>query len=294
LRNLTVQAELCAGCHVGGPGRDVDHDLIAAGHPRLDFELHAYLDALPKHWSTAAEKAKRPEYEALVWMIGQVVSARASLEQLAARARAAESPRRPWPEFAEYACASCHHDLSEPPRPAGPRAGAEGLGSPPWGTWYLTNIPPLSRRFPGTKPDDFEASCQALRRTMAEPSPVREEAGRLAAGLAEQLAGWLGRDLRDARLDRRAVGQLLDSCLEGGEAPDATGRDQAEQRALAAFALVGALKDLGRPEDPESDAALGAMLRAIEDPGRREPADGADGPERFRSALGRLRSRLGR
>ncbi|MBI2480853.1 MAG: hypothetical protein HYV60_20165, partial [Planctomycetia bacterium] len=47
---ITTRAETCAACHVGSPGREVNHDLIAAGHPALKFELTAYYAMLPKHW----------------------------------------------------------------------------------------------------------------------------------------------------------------------------------------------------------------------------------------------------
>ena len=49
-------AATCADCHVGGPPtadgaiREVTHDLIAAGHPRLAFELRSYKRAEPPHW----------------------------------------------------------------------------------------------------------------------------------------------------------------------------------------------------------------------------------------------------
>ena len=40
LRPTGPTAEACAACHVGdGLDREVNHDLIAAGHPRLNFEL---------------------------------------------------------------------------------------------------------------------------------------------------------------------------------------------------------------------------------------------------------------
>ena len=40
-RELPERAAVCVGCHVGPPGRDMNHDLIAAGHPRLNFEFAA-------------------------------------------------------------------------------------------------------------------------------------------------------------------------------------------------------------------------------------------------------------
>ena len=51
-----VQAQVCVGCHVGAPAkdgvpaRDLNHDLMAAGHPRLIFELSSYQANMPPHW----------------------------------------------------------------------------------------------------------------------------------------------------------------------------------------------------------------------------------------------------
>jgi hypothetical protein len=41
-KDLGFRVTLCASCHVGDAGREVDHDLIAAGHPRLAFEYTGY------------------------------------------------------------------------------------------------------------------------------------------------------------------------------------------------------------------------------------------------------------
>src|SRR5207253_2017930 len=98
------------GCHVGGPSedgrppRDVDHDLIAAGHPRLEFEFSGSLANLPAHWSEKGRNAA-PDFPARAWAIGQVASAGAALELLGDRARAAEQQSGRWPEFSEYDCA---------------------------------------------------------------------------------------------------------------------------------------------------------------------------------------------
>jgi hypothetical protein len=290
LKDLTVQAELCAGCHVGGPGRDVDHDLIAAGHPRLNFELHAFLDSLPKHWSTAPAKARVPEYEALLWSVGQVASARAALEQLAARALAAKEGKRPWPEFAEYACASCHHDLADTSW-----SHSQGLGLPLWGTWYLPALAPLARTIPGANREEWEKPYQALRRLMSDPSPDPEKVEHLATELAQPLGKWLGLPLRELRFDRRGVSQLLDSCLVDAQDRSAKSWDEAAQLGLASYALDRALHDSSRPKDPEAQAALREMLHALEGPSLQAPQSDPKGPsaqERFNAAVDRLRKRL--
>src|SRR5262249_53689511 len=109
-KDLVVRAQVCVTCHVGGSGSEVNHDLIAAGHPRLRFEYGAYLANLPKHWDEKKDRKGRPDFDAQVWAVGQVVSMQASLQLLEHRAAA---PKAPWPEFAEYDCFACHHDLAD-------------------------------------------------------------------------------------------------------------------------------------------------------------------------------------
>jgi hypothetical protein len=41
-KDLQVRGVLCASCHVGGAEKNVNHELLAAGHPPLRFELAAY------------------------------------------------------------------------------------------------------------------------------------------------------------------------------------------------------------------------------------------------------------
>ena len=55
-RDISSRANVCVRCHVGGPDRDVNHDLIAAGHPRLNFEFAAFMANLPKHWDNSADR----------------------------------------------------------------------------------------------------------------------------------------------------------------------------------------------------------------------------------------------
>src|SRR5262249_40039035 len=70
-KDLIERARGCVGCHVGAPGRDVNHDLLAAGHPRLNFEYGAFLANVPKHWDERRDKARSPDLEARAWAIGQ-------------------------------------------------------------------------------------------------------------------------------------------------------------------------------------------------------------------------------
>jgi hypothetical protein len=70
LRKLDQRAKSCVPCHVGAVDREVNHDLIAAGHPALRFELGAFHEQLPKHWDAAGEKRDDPHWEARLWLAG--------------------------------------------------------------------------------------------------------------------------------------------------------------------------------------------------------------------------------
>ncbi len=107
--DLYSRARMCASCHVGDKDRDMNHDIIAAGHPTLRYELATFHAWQPKHWRDP-EAADNGFYEAQLWLAGQVAATDASLALLETRAANAHSVSE-WPEFAAYNCASCHHNL---------------------------------------------------------------------------------------------------------------------------------------------------------------------------------------
>src|SRR5437899_4916910 len=165
LGQVLTLARTCAGCHVGAPpdpgqgipAREVSHDLIAAGHPPLRFELVNYLNAMPPHWNTrAATERHGTGFTAKLWTVSQLVSAQAAVDVLNYRAKQTEAPSRkqtPWPEFAEYDCFACHHNLGQPSW----RQRQERRlrpGALPWGTWYFPLIPLLDSRPSGDRGPD--------------------------------------------------------------------------------------------------------------------------------------------
>ena len=130
-KNLQTRGRLCASCHVGSEEQDVNHDMIAAGHPPLRFELAAYHDLIPhKHWDDSREQLEKREFQVQLWAAGQQASAQASLEVL--EARCAKATTASWPEFAEYNCFSCHRTV------AGPRSAL--AGRPTWSRWNFAFV----------------------------------------------------------------------------------------------------------------------------------------------------------
>ena len=74
MKGLAVRAQVCADCHVGSPEAEVDHDLIAAGHPVLRFEFASYHVQVPKHWNHYAERSSNRVFEVDAWREGQIAS----------------------------------------------------------------------------------------------------------------------------------------------------------------------------------------------------------------------------
>jgi len=103
-RDLVKRTEKCLTCHLGTAEKYVDHELIAAGHPDLYFELDSFMSVMPPHWK---EVDKDPWLAVRALTVGQAVQLREQLKRVAR-----ESQNGIWPEYAELECFACHHSLT--------------------------------------------------------------------------------------------------------------------------------------------------------------------------------------
>ena len=154
-----ARVQTCVRCHVGDAEHEVNHDLIAAGHPRLFFEFSAYQRLEPRHWSPHGKAETTDDFTARSWSVGQAATLAAVADLLAdrvQRARAAADAGHPhrWPEFAEFDCYSCHRSLgadtssaSRPPALRTPRPG-----QPAWQPWQVAGARLLRAGLEGPKP----------------------------------------------------------------------------------------------------------------------------------------------
>lgn len=104
-----TRAGLCLGCHLGEPGREITHRIMAAGHPPLRFELDTYTTWMPPHFRRdRAEAIGKPAHAPVGdWLRGQLQAARATLDRLE---RQLDAPG--WlPELSLLDCHACHHDM---------------------------------------------------------------------------------------------------------------------------------------------------------------------------------------
>lgn len=119
----TRRAEICLKCHLGAQDRFATHDIMAAGHPRLRFELFAFTGLQPAHFVVdndyVRRKGKIPDVN--YWVSGQFEAATRFLTLLQS---AYFQPAGLTLEFAFYDCYSCHHSIDTPLRWTQQRAGA--------------------------------------------------------------------------------------------------------------------------------------------------------------------------
>ena len=108
-----ARAALCLSCHVGTESKFADHQMMAAGHPRLSFELDTFTANQPAHYNIDNDYKQRkgelaPGY---LWMVGQVESTKRLLTLVDKHGSDLNSK-----SLAIFDCHSCH-------RPMKPRRG---------------------------------------------------------------------------------------------------------------------------------------------------------------------------
>ncbi len=110
LENPAVRAAVCLDCHFGseGEGQFVTHRIMAAGHPRISFELDLFstLQAHHNEDSDYIERKGRPDHVRM-WAVGQAMAIERALS-LFTSARGTEGV---FPEFYFYDCHSCHRRI---------------------------------------------------------------------------------------------------------------------------------------------------------------------------------------
>ena len=260
LGSLTTRAETCVACHIGSPAATVDHDLIAAGHPRLAFEMSSFHSMLPRHWDATLETQQDPGQEIRLWAIGQAASAKAMSDIAAARAKKAvhEKASHILPDFAEFDCNACHHDLTEPT--LGRPTLRQPLGTPRWGSWSVPSAKFLAQ---GTASEKSLESLLAVMGQSRLRSAPANEVDAAAQRASDDLASWL-RSLESSRYDAAQAMQLLHRVIDAkSDAEWQPNWDGQMQRYLAIAAASQSLQRLtGKtPFPPSSDSRALIPLR---------------------------------
>lgn len=274
LNEPAVRGATCIACHAGSADRTATHAMMAAGHPRLSFEL----DTFTELWRTSGGRehyrrdadyaARKPEPgPASVWLTGLVLASAASVDQLEAAVG-----RGALPEFAAFNCYSCHRDMGlarwrERTAPAGAMPGALRIND--------SALRLLATALKARDPAGAESLWRGIERLQRAANEDRAGVGVAANDLRRQFSALASTLHRTPPAPAERQGMLRSVLGASGEGayPDYATAEQAAMAVVVLLSEAGA--DAGR--NPDVDA----LFAELED-------DAGFDQTRFARMLGRL------
>lgn len=255
LKDPAKRAQMCLSCHLGNEakGKSVDHELIAAGHPDLWFDLARFYSNMPPHsrsWYADPSEAFR------AWGAGQAAQLEEHLNRIAGRAK-----DKIWPEYAEQRCDACHHSLTPPEESFRQQLGYPGrkAGNIPFNASRFSVYRVLLAHTTGDKALDGE--MEKVFEQMSKLDPNRQEVAALAAKTAalahERIAAVSG-----IKYDAALAKKLFQGIIAERERIASDGARAALQAAWALHLLI----EIGRQSNAIAKSSkVDGVLREIDD-----------------------------
>lgn len=282
LDNPKARASVCLDCHFGSAkkGQFVDHRIMAAGHPRISFEMDLF-STLQQHHDEDVDYIRRKGRTNSVrfWAVGQAMALERSLNLFTKPAIATEGI---FPEFYFYDCHSCHRRIydSASARPTSVDNPGRPIpeGMPPYND---ENMIMLSAAIKVAAPDiagEFDSRSRAFHAAMAQGrGPAVEEAARLRQ-YAVQLADRFSR----ASFGRDQTFRIMETIAGQAISPRFTDYEGSVQAVMAIDTLLNGLVNGGQVSESAAASLRGQInvaYAAVAEPNSYEPL-------KFRRALG--------
>jgi len=277
-----ARASVCLDCHYGSekPGQFVTHAMMAAGHPRVTFELDLF-SALQAHYDIDADYVRRkgrPDSVQL-WAVGQAEAVRRSTRLFANPALASEGL---FPQFYFFDCHSCHRQITDNPaarrtfevNPARPIP----FGNPPFNDENMIMLSAVSNVLAPGQAARFDAAARSFHAAMGK--------GRTQAVAAAKALGAAAGGLSDA-IAARGYGddtafRVVSAIASKTISPRFTDYEGSAQAVMALDTLLNALVREGRVTVGAAAGIRAQINRAYAAVSAPEKYD----PPAFRAALG--------
>jgi hypothetical protein len=262
LRDLAVRSHTCLHCHVGTEDQSVDHQMIAAGHPDLTFELNLFSAVMPRHWKDS-DDTPNPWFGTKEWAVGQGMQLRDSLQRLARRARGST-----WPEYSELDCFACHHSLTAAKDSWRQEGGYAGRtpGVPAWNAARFVVFRYAAAETDATTAGKLDAEMATLNGLMGQLSGDREQIA-AAADRAAELTHSLAGALNSRSYDQAFTLQVMRKIAGDSRAISQQGQRAAGQAAMSLDSLFGVYKHIAKNlNETEIKVAISGLLQQLDDP----------------------------
>jgi len=276
--DLRQRAQLCLSCHYGTAEKFATHRMMAAGHPRLSFEMDTFLALQPPHYRVDEDyKRRKPIFTSTqIWSYGQLAAALREMETL-------QGPRinngAAFPELALFNCYGCHmssmrrtdwsHRLLE--------GGAEP-GSVPISDGHLVMAWIIARALaPQTAPGLLRMSRSLIAASASERAQIIERSREVAVTLRRLCDEAAVRTWKSA--DERQLLRTLVAVGTSGEFRDYVGAEQ------AVMGIDGLLIQLGLSD---------RFRKRVDELYKLTQNDEAYAPEQFVASLQQLQRELDR
>jgi hypothetical protein len=250
-----ARAKLCLSCHFGSSEKYVSHRIMAAGHPRMSFEMETFTNLQPAHFKVDADYIRRKGNidGVRIWAIGQAVAVSTQIDILLDPQRGRDGA---FPELTLFDCHACHHPMADTrwkPHTAFGKAISPGLVRLNASSMLMLRL--ILAEIDAPMASRFSSAVLALNEAVAGKGDMRARALDVKA-LSDEAARMIAaRGLGREQLRGMALA-LVDDGLSGAY-PDYAG---AEQAAMALGSVVNTLHKLGQLK---SGAALNKGLASI-------------------------------
>ncbi len=246
LENATTRAGVCLDCHLGSKrsGQFVTHRIMAAGHPRVTFEMDLFSTLQQHHNEDADYTARKGRTDGIrMWVVGQAMAVNRALTLYADAKIGTEGA---FPEFYFLDCHSCHRRIfdqedrvksweANPGRPI-------PAGMPPFNDENMILLSAAARVTNPALAARFDKDARAFHQAMAGSRATSVAAGVRLAATASDLASALSARSNDGD----TAFAIVDSIAGPASAPRFTDYTGSVQAVMAIDSLLNALVKQGR------------------------------------------------
>jgi len=276
-----ARAEKCLDCHFGSDraGQFVSHRIMAAGHPRVSFELDLF-SALQQHHDEDSDyiQRKRRTNNVQTWAVGQAVAVGRATTLFANPKLGTEGV---FPEIYFFDCHSCHRQIVDGPSGKASWVANPGRpipsGMPPFNDENMIMLSAAAKVAAPGMAARFDSDSKAFHAALAKDRQTAVTAARRLSASAGSLADAMSR----TAFGRSETFAIIDTIAGTAISPRFTDYEGSAQAVMAVDTLLNALVRQGYVSEDRARGARGAIDRAYKAVGN----SNAYRPAEFRAAL---------